>query len=160
MPTASPSSSPIDRARGVALAVWELPQNLLGLGLLALCRVGGRVVSLKRERGRLFVEVDQLGVSLGWFVFWCRDLDPMAAAAMWTREHEYGHTLQSRMFGPLYLLVVGIPSVSRVAYAWWRHRVGRPWHGYYDGWPEKQADQLAGVDRSRAGGVQTWDFID
>ena len=59
---------------------------MLGLGLLGLCRAAGRVVSVKRDRGRLFIEVDQLGVSLGWFVFWCRDLDPMGAAAMWTRD--------------------------------------------------------------------------
>lgn len=48
------------------------------------------------------------GISLGLFIFtpdkeeaWCHE---MAA-------HEYGHTWQSIMLGPLYLAVIGIPSI-------------------------------------------------
>lgn len=49
------------------------------------------------------------GVSLGAFIFingnrpevWTRD----------ARVHEYGHTIQSLICGPLYMFAVGIPSV-------------------------------------------------
>ena len=48
------------------------------------------------------------GISLGLFIFapdseepWCRDM----------AVHEYGHTWQSLMLGPLYLFVVGLPSI-------------------------------------------------
>lgn len=49
------------------------------------------------------------GVSLGGFIFvngsrpdfWVKD----------ATVHEYGHTVQSMLFGPLYLFVIGIPSI-------------------------------------------------
>jgi hypothetical protein len=58
--------------------------------------------------------------------------------------HELGHQRQSEMFGPLYLLIVGLPSIIR-ARIW----VGRklPPLDYYKGWPENQADKLGGVER-------------
>jgi hypothetical protein len=64
-------------------------------------------------------------------------------------DHEYGHALQSRRYGPLYLALVGVPSVLRAAYAVaHRARTGRRWASYYDAWPEAQADALGGVDRA------------
>lgn len=48
------------------------------------------------------------GISLGLFIFtpdreeaWCREM----------AVHEYGHTWQSVMLGPFYLLAVGLPSI-------------------------------------------------
>lgn len=59
------------------------------------------------------------------------------------------HSVQSRRLGPLYLPLVGVPSVARVAYAiGYRTVTGRRWGGYYEGWPERQADELGGVNRS------------
>ena len=78
--------------------------------------------------------------------FWSRGFAPGFAAATRNRDHEYGHSVQSRWFGPLYLLVVGLPSVSRVFYSVYFHRrTGRSWNGYYSGWPEDHADRLGGV---------------
>jgi len=65
-------------------------------------------------------------------------------------EDELGHARQSRLLGPLYLPVVGVPSTIRVAYAFvYKHARGKRWGGYYDGFPEKWADELGGVDRSK-----------
>jgi hypothetical protein len=53
------------------------------------------------------------------------------------------------MLGPLYLLVIGVPSSLRAGYAAARYLVTKePWDGYYDGFPENWADRLGGV-RSR-----------
>ena len=61
--------------------------------------------------------------------------------------HEMGHSFQSRMLGPFYLVLIGIPSLLRVAYAWYyRKRRGISWTHYFDGYPEKWADHLGGVD--------------
>lgn len=49
------------------------------------------------------------GVSLGAFIF-VADNRP----EVWTcdaRVHEYGHTIQSLLLGPLYMLVIAIPSM-------------------------------------------------
>ena len=47
--------------------------------------------------------------SLGSFIF-IRDNVSKEKFSM-VRVHEYGHTIQSLIFGPLFLLVVGLPSI-------------------------------------------------
>ena len=140
------------RLRDVLLALWELPQNVLGGAVLVLARATGKVRGTERAKDRLFVEVSGFAVSLGWFVFWSGE-----TTTRWfhidsaVRDHEYGHTFQSRWLGPLYLPVVGVPSVMRNLYAVaYREVAGVRWRGYFDGFPERWADQLGGVDRDRA----------
>jgi len=119
------------------LSVWELPQNVLGLALLVIMR--RRIIERRREDGRLFLRTSSTGVSLGWFVFWCTDES--------IRRHEYGHTIQSRLLGPFYLPLVGLPSVARALYARaYRRCTGRWWPRYFHGYPENWADRLGGVD--------------
>ena len=85
---------------------WGLPQTLAGL-ILALkyrrCphkRVGGALATLHDGRWG--------GVSLGMFIFVPGGLRPEREAFL--LSHEYGHTFQSALLGPLYLLAVGLPS--------------------------------------------------
>jgi len=58
-------------------------------------------------------------------------------------KHEFGHSIQSKYFGPVYLLVIGIPSALRVIYSkiYYSFRK-REWTKYYRGYPEKWADSL------------------
>ena len=49
------------------------------------------------------------GLSLGMFIFIPQELD--AAESDLLLVHEYGHTLQSLALGPLYLPIVGLPSI-------------------------------------------------
>ena len=85
---------------------WGLPQSLLGLILAVKYRrcphkeVGGALATLH--------DGNWGGVSLGMFIFVPGGLGPEREA--WLLAHEYGHTLQSALLGPLYLLVVGVPS--------------------------------------------------
>ena len=81
---------------------WGLPQSLLGL-ILTLkyrrcshARVGGALATLH--------DGDWGGVSLGMFIFVPGGLGPGREARL--LAHEYGHTFQSALLGPLYLLVV------------------------------------------------------
>jgi hypothetical protein len=135
------------RARPWAV-LWELPQNALGVLTFASERLRGRVVRVERVDGRFVVETTGTAISLGHLVFWSRrssrwhDLDER------NRQHELGHAVQSRMLGPLYLPVVGVPSTARAMYALgYREVTGRKWTGYYDGFPERWADELGGVQR-------------
>jgi hypothetical protein len=136
------------RARAALLFFWELPQNLLGASLFAAESLLGTVKSVRRDRERLFIESRHTAVSLGWFVFWARGETRWFVLDERTREHEYGHTHQSRLLGPLYLPLVGLPSTMRVLYAVaYRELTGRRWTGYFDGYPEDWADRLGGVRR-------------
>jgi len=132
--------------RSLALAFWELPQDALGLVLLGAARAVGDVVALERDKGRLFIESRSLGVSLGYFVFWSRGRNRYFRADELMKRHEYGHSFQSRWLGPLYLPLVGVPSVSRVLYGMaYREVTGTRWKNYYAGYPESWADRLGGI---------------
>lgn len=135
---------------GVTLGVvWEAPQTILGLLNLGLELVRGGVASITREHGRIFVELRRSrAISLGHFVFWSAVDSPIVRVNPGNKLHEYGHALQSRLLGPLYLPVVGIPSSLRVAYAAAQYLfTKKPWDGYYDGFPENWADRLGGVPK-------------
>ena len=85
---------------------WGLPQTLVGLAMALKYRrcprkrVGGALATLH--------DGDWGGVSLGMFIFVPQGLRPEKEAEY--LSHEYGHTFQSALLGPLYLFAVGIPS--------------------------------------------------
>jgi hypothetical protein len=141
----------VARAVSAALGVaWELPQTALGAANLVLHAVAGNVSRVARREGRVLVRLAGDGaVSLGHFVFYVEHDGRWVPTGLENQAHEWGHTRQSRRLGPLYVPLVGVPSVLRVAWAIGHRTItGRRWARYYDGWPEKQADRLGRVDRS------------
>lgn len=128
------------------LFMWELPQILLGLVVYVFLKNRQRIVSIEQEGHRFFIETPHTGVSLGWLIFWTPAGNRFPYLKNDCRMHEYGHARQSVMLGPLYLFVVGIPSLSRVFYScWYRKKYGRSWENYFNGFPENWADKLGGV---------------
>jgi hypothetical protein len=132
----------------VAKYVWQLPQNLLGLVLIAFYKPerkhvldnGVEVYYATRMKG---------GISLGKYsiVNTChyrKDINESLKRDT-VRHEAIGHVKQSLMFGPLYLLVIGISSIV------WCGIYGRfvPYthNGYYKFWTEKWADELANIKR-------------
>lgn len=128
--------------------VWELPQTILGGLLFASERTRGHVLRVEREKDRLVIETTGTAVSLGHVVFWSRCSSRWHSLDERNRAHELGHAHQSRLLGPLYLPIVGVPSSARAAFAFgYREVTGKRWDGYYRGFPERWADQLGGVAR-------------
>ena len=131
----------------VVLYLWQLPQHLLALLLWVLLRLSGRVVWVEEAAKPLYItiKVKTWGVSLGWYIF----LDE--AYGEKARLHEQGHSRQSQYLGPLYLLVVGIPSAvfnnlwDRWFHKNWTNQKRITW--YYNRFPEHWADKLGGVER-------------
>ena len=60
-------------------------------------------------------------------------------------KHEYGHTLQSKILGPLYLFVIGLPSLIWAGCFEDYRKENKI--SYYDFYTEKWADKLGGVNR-------------
>lgn len=85
---------------------WGVLQSLFGLCLF----IKYRKCEHKMYHGSIltFHDGDFGGVSLGCFIFvsGTRGEEYKAQVAV----HEYGHTIQSLIFGPLYLFIVGLPS--------------------------------------------------
>lgn len=123
--------------KDVLLYFWQLPQNCLGL-LLRLFYKGND----SDDKGLVIVRRSlkmQGGISLGRYIIvnqFARDK---------TLYHEIGHCKQSRMLGPLYLFVIGIPSLIWAGLYGWV--IDAKKHSYYDFYTEKWADKLGGVER-------------
>lgn len=112
------------------LYLHQLPQNLVGVVLRLIYKgndsdyEGAIVRKSAKMKG---------GISLGKYII------VGARASKKTIMHEYGHCIQSKYLGWLYLLVIGLPSIIRAS-------MGRP-ETYYDFFTEKWADRLGGVNR-------------
>lgn len=65
-------------------------------------------------------------------------------------KHEYGHTIQSKMLMPLYLPIVGIPSLlwNRL-FKSYRKRKNKSYYAFYT---ESWANRLGGYQVKRHGG--------
>ncbi len=123
---------------GLAVAIiylWQLPQNLLGLLLVAFLRPedvyevdASLLCYASRMRG---------GISLGRYIIVRSELNDRN-----TEKHELGHSRQSFYLGPLYLIVIGLPSLI---WAWWWNK-GRG-VSYYSFYTERWADRLGEVER-------------
>ncbi len=112
--------------------IWCAPQLIVGL--LVKLFTGAK----KDERG-LYIWKLGYGLSLDSFVFVHKN------ASENTIKHEQGHTKQSRLLGPLYLFVIGIPSAIWChCFEWYRKKNNV---SYYDFYCEKWADELGGVNR-------------
>ena len=74
------------------------------------------------------------GISLGCFAF----VSNMSARSKAVVMHEQGHMWDSKVMGPLYLFIVGLPSLLNAAFGFTKC--------YYDWLPEKLANKHAGLD--------------
>ena len=117
---------------------WGLFQTFLGALVFLACPGcarslyrGGVVTRWKGSRG----------LSLGLFLFVPEKADERLLA------HEYGHSLQSLLLGPLYLFVIGLPSVVWAGLPVLERRRERRGVSYYAFYTERWADRWGGVVR-------------
>ncbi len=94
--------------------IWQftyaLIQNLIGLVMLAIYKSRG--AESEWYHGALITYIEKKnfgGVSLGIFIFINKNSEGDNRHDM--KIHEYGHTVQSLILGPLWLFVIAIPSM-------------------------------------------------
>ena len=90
---------------------WGLPVNLIGGIAFLFC------TKIKKRRWQRFgysyivyLPWKSGGLSLGQFIF-MRDNHKSKVWTYNTRIHEYGHTWQCLLLGPLYYIIIAIPSM-------------------------------------------------
>jgi hypothetical protein len=123
----------------VVLAVWQLPQTVVALLLLAGYRWRGATVERCLTGGWKHIvrtTVQDRAWSLGLFIF----VGPRVPGMV--LRHERGHSVQSLYLGPLYLLAVGLPSAVLFYYRRWRKKDANWYHSKY---PEAWADRCGQV---------------
>ena len=119
-------------------ATWSLLQNLCGLIFFLLLKIAGRQSKIYKNRVVTYWKL-RSGLTLGNFIF----INSLAGQK--TLDHAYGHTLQSAMLGPLWLIVVGLPSIIWCgAFEGYRIKTNTSYYAFYT---EKWADKLGKVER-------------
>ncbi len=86
---------------------WGLPVNLIG-GIVYLCFYKKNRHERYKNAFITYVPGNFGGLSLGLFIFMAE-----GRPEGWTNNtkiHEYGHTIQCLLLGPLYWFVIGAPS--------------------------------------------------
>lgn len=119
------------------LVLWQILQNIAGLIYLPFAGV-----SFKEKIGDVLVfetESKNGSVSLGNLVFISKHTRNYEK----TLKHELGHTIQSKYLGPLYLLVIGIPSILWVMARMMSRTLRKK--DYYSFYTEKWANELVGL---------------
>lgn len=123
------------------LYIWQLPQNLVCLIVLAYCKLFLKNVSKEKYEDITYYYCKKFNgsISLGNYII-------SYSRNTLTIKHEHGHQKQSLYLGPLYLFVIGIPSIC------WAGLYGTklfPYkeNGYYEFYTERWAEQLGKVNR-------------
>ena len=124
--------------RNLILFIWQLPQHIVALiyfgYLVMMCKDLG--VDSRYKQATVIPCIMRGAVTLGNYVF-----VGLNSEYRKTVKHELGHTIQSKILGPLYLIVIGIPSITycglRRLFPSLRKK------NYYDFYTEKTANYLS-----------------
>lgn len=126
---------------------WGILQNLIGFGIF-LWHIKGRHFFYHGAVATVW-ESETFSLGMGMFIFMRRPREgediteiPKNGDFFRVLVHEYGHTIQSIILGPLYLPVISIPSglwcnLPQAAGYRKKHKIS-----YYEFYPEKWADDL------------------
>ena len=95
--------------RNLILFIWQLPQHIVAIiyfgYLVMMCKDLG--VDSRYKQAIVIPCIMRGAVTLGNYVF-----VGLNSEYKETIKHELGHTIQSKILGPLYLIVIGIPSIT------------------------------------------------
>lgn len=118
--------------------LWQFPQNMLALCIEGiLCQAAYR--EGKADGNTIIVNIVlPSAMSLGDYLF----VNPMSSQK--SIQHECGHSKQSDILGPLYLIVIGIPSLLHNMAHYLCSKIGIKWN-YYSFYTESWANKLVGI---------------
>ena len=88
---------------------WGLPVNIFGVAAFLICKLKGYRTEKFANAYITYVPWKFGGIALGLFIF-VRENHPKEFWTYNVRIHEYGHTWQVLLLGPLFWLVIGLPS--------------------------------------------------
>ena len=133
--------------------IWQFPQHIIAYVIILInCKSIKLMVSKDGISHYLVDHLFDNAISLGNYIF----LDSDGNFSYKTIKHEFGHQKQSLMLGPLYLIVIGLPSIigniiDRIKHKYFR-RYYDPDFYYKQPW-EAWADKLGGVVRKSINNV-------
>lgn len=133
--------------------IWQFPQHIIAYVIILInCKSIKLMVSKDGISHYLVDHLFDSAISLGNYIF----LDSDGNFSYKTIKHEFGHQKQSLMLGPLYLIIIGLPSIigniiDRIKHKYFRRHYD-PYFYYKQPW-EAWADKLGGVVRKSINNV-------
>lgn len=126
----------------IVLAIWQLPQILLGLVMLLIFRN-------KTEYTNPYNGITVWNVnSHGAFGTACFSTGPIIVtcegAGEETLKHETGHSKDSCLFGPIFHIIISIPSIC---FFWYKRIKKKDQEWYYSCWTEVRAERNGMTNR-------------
>lgn len=116
--------------------IWQLPQNIIALIYLGYLIAENQIPAVEKYKGaKVYTKYSSGCVTLGNYIF------VSSRATENTIKHEWGHTRQSLLLGPLYLIIIGIPSILWAV----THKAIAPDKSYNWFYTEAWADKLGDV---------------
>ena len=130
------------------IVLWTLIQSTIGLLLVVVTGAEPMYMTIKNKQYKYYIAKrfnnTWTGVSLGEYIVFAKHefVDEINV------RHEYGHHTQSLILGPLYLILIGIPSFigniwDRIAHKNWSCLDRIAW--YYTQPHEHWADSFADI---------------
>lgn len=118
----------------ILLFIWQLPQNIVALVMLPFL---GKLKFISYKKFCFAFEGERMsgGISLGNFAY----VGSYSNRITIVKHEQEGHTFDSKLFGPLYLFIIGIPSIC---WAWF----GDKNKCYYNFYTERWANKHAGLE--------------
>lgn len=116
------------------LSIWQLPQFVISVIMMGFL---GELKLIRDDHYNFCFIGEKMhgGISLGPLSF----VSPTLGQKDTHVAHEVdGHTVDSKIWGPLYLLVIGLPSLLNAIFGFTRC--------YYDFYTEKWANKHAGLE--------------
>lgn len=139
----------------VLLYIWQLPQNILGFFVTLFAYIFGKKDKRKMikldDSNLTYGSLFNSGVSLGDYIILDQKYLSLSEKKLnLVIQHELGHQKQSKRLGPLYLIVIGIPSfIGNIYFRFKKYPSSSIKNRAYYNQPwEKWADKLANVDRT------------
>lgn len=143
----------LDLMKKFIIFLWEFPQRLLGFIIYFFLQFFYKIGIRYTYKTSYVYTVNvkkPFGVSLGKYIFLSHHYLPSNCdvSNIPVVKHEYGHSIQSLILGPLYLFTAGICSLtqnilSRILY-WFGYK--KMLLNYYKRWPENWANKLGNVE--------------
>ncbi len=119
------------------LFLWQLPQNLLGF-IISLFIFKRRLTNEDIANKFVIKEVNwNIELTLGRYLIIGKNRPELAL-----KHNIYGHGEQSVKYGPLYLLIVGLPAIILYSLTVWGTLDPSRYH---TSWPEIEANDIANI---------------
>ena len=125
----------------ILLSIWQLPQLIIAMLMFPFI---GKLKLIKQNKFTFTFEATKMkgGISLGSIAYLAPDLAKIPEIVSHEAE---GHIIDSYILGPIYLIIIGIPSFLHATFGFTKN--------YYDFYTEKLANYHAGLKIDEKGNL-------